>query len=241
MTSMRRWTYTAGWCLAATLVAAPASAQIVQSLHIGFGGFFPRGFDSRDRADTIVADLSAPEPLDFAIGQFKSGQVFGEWCVQVGRHVELSAGVGYYSDHVPSVYRNLVNTDGSEIQQSLGLRIVPVTGLVRFLPFGTSRTAQPYLGVGVSALRWRYSESGQFVDTSDNSVFTDRFIATGTSTAPVVLAGIRMPVGGDIYALTLEWRYQVGLGNTGGLGAGFLGDKIDLSGAHLNFGFLVRF
>ena len=241
MTSRRRWSGIVGLWLAAALVAAPASAQIVQSVHVGFGGFFPRGFDSRDPADTLVADLSAAEPLDFQISQFKAAQIFGEWCVQFGSHIEFGAGVGYYSDHVPSVYKNLVNSDGSEIRQDLRLRIVPVTGVVRFLPFGTASTVQPYLGVGVGALRFRYSESGQFVDTTDNSVFTDRFIATGTSTGPVVLGGLRMPVGGDIYALTMEWRYQFGVGNTGGLPAGFLGDKIDLGGGNFNLGFLVRF
>jgi hypothetical protein len=160
--------------------------------------------------------------------------------VQFGNHLEVSAGVGYYSRHVPSVYLNLVNVNGSEIAQTLALRIVPVTGIVRFLPWGTPRTAQPYVGVGVGALRWRYSESGQFV-ASDNSVYTDRFIAIGTAVGPVALMGIRLPAGGDIYALTMEWRYQFGVGSTGGLAKGFLGDKLDLGGGNLSFGFLVRF
>jgi len=53
--------------IVALLVAAPASAQIVQSVQIGGGMFFPRGFDSRNDADTLVADLtidpSVPEYL----------------------------------------------------------------------------------------------------------------------------------------------------------------------------------
>lgn len=240
MRPTNRWIPIAGAWLVATLMAVPASAQIVQSLHVGFGGFFPRGFDIRTPGDTLVADLSDAEPLAFQIGRFRSGQAFGEWNVQFGKHIELGGGVSYYSDHVPSVYANKINADGSEIEQSLGLRMVPVTGVVRFLPWGTPRTAQPYVGVGVSAIRWRYAESGQFLNP-DDSIYTDRFIATGTSVGPVALIGLRAPVGGDIYALTMEWRYQFAKGNTGGLAAGFLGDKIDLGGGSLNFGFLVRF
>jgi hypothetical protein len=237
---MRNVTIASVW-LAAMLVAAPVSAQIVQSVHVGFGGFVPRGFDARDLDDTLVANLSAAEPLDFQISRFKAATLFGEWNVQFGKHIELSAGIGYYSDSVPSVYKNLVNTNGSEIRQSLRLRIIPVTGIVRFLPFGDPSKVQPYVGVGVVGYRFRYSESGQFVDTSDNSVYTDRYIATGTPAGFVSVVGLRAPVGGDIYAITMEWRYQVGVGKTGGLAQGFLGEKIDLGGGNFNVGFLVRF
>ena len=208
MTLLRKAFWTVGFGLAAILLATPASAQIVQSIQGGFGAFFPRGYDSRDPADTVVADLNDAQPLDFSIGEFRSADVFGEWDLQFGHHVEVGAGVGYYSSHVPSVYRDLVNSDGSEIRQTLALRIVPLSAVVRFLPFGTARTAQPYVGAGVAALRWRYSESGQFVDPTDNSIFSDRFAATGTTAAPLALIGLRVPLGGDIYGFSLEWRYS---------------------------------
>ena len=51
-----------------------------------------------------------------------------------------------------------------------------------------------------------------------------------------------MPLGGDIYGADRRGPYQFGNGNTGGDDAGFLGDKIDLSGGTtLSFGFLIRF
>ena len=59
--------------------------------------------------------------------------------------------------------------------------------------------------------------------------------------APVVVGGIRVPMGGDVYSLSLEGRYQYGVGKTGGEDAGFVADKIDLSGGSFNVGFLVRF
>jgi hypothetical protein len=243
-------------------VAAPASAQIVQSISVNFGGFFPRGFDSRVDGDAIVADLTFIDPLAFpevencflgegfsnpsdCVKGFRSTYFSGEWQAAFGNRLELGIGVGYHGKTVFSVYRDLLNElpggERVEIPQDLRLRIVPATFLVRFLPFGQPGDVQPYAGVGVSALVWRYSEVGDFVDTDELTVFNDRFIATGTTVAPVVALGARFPLGGDIYALTTEYRYQWGSGNTGGEAAGFLGDKIDLSGGTFTFGFLIRY
>jgi hypothetical protein len=230
-----------GILLATLLIAAPAAAQVVHSVHFGGGVFLPRGFDTRVDGDTLVANLVNEEPLLYEISDFRGGQVFGEWNVTFGQRVEEGAGVGYYGRTVPSVYRSLVNEDGFEIEQDLRLRIVPLTGIVRFLPFGEPHQVQPYVGAGVAILNWRYSEAGEFVDTSDFSIFGARFTETGSDVGGIVLGGVRIPIDGDIYGLTLEYRYQFGSGNTGGLDAGFLGDKIDLSGGMFNIGFLIRF
>jgi hypothetical protein len=229
-----------GLALALTL-SAPASAQVVQSLQVGFGAFLPRGFDSRVAGDVLVENLTSIEPLRFEIGNFRSAQIFGEWNVAFGDHVEVGAGIGYYGRRVPSVYRSLVNANGREIEQDLRLRIVPVQGVVRFMPFGRLGEFQPYVGAGLGLLTWRYTESGEFVDTFTYDIFEARYVATGTDVGAVLLGGLRVPIRGDIYAMTLELRYQFGSGDTGGTGAGFLNDKIDLSGANLNFGFLIRF
>ncbi|MEO8071367.1 MAG: hypothetical protein ABI652_08185 [Acidobacteriota bacterium] len=225
-----------------TMCAWPASAQIVNSIQFGAGGLVPRGFDSRAQGDVLVADLTNDTPLLFFVNDFRSGQVFGEWNVGLGQHVEIGAGVGFFQRTVPSIYADLVNKkNGSEIDQRLRLRMVPITGLVRFLPFGRAGEVQPYVGAGIAAVSFRYSESGQFVDTSDFSVFDARFTASGVAPGAVLLGGVRLPLGGDIYGLSLEGRYQFATGNTGGADAGFLDDKIDLSGGSFNVGFLVRF
>jgi len=225
-------------------VARPASAQIVQSLHVSAGVFFPRGFDSRTEGDVLVEDLSTFEPLLFNINDFRAMSVMGEWNVSFGPHVEGGVGVAYWRRTVPSVYANVINSNGSEISQNLRIRQVPITGVVRFLPFGRTTSFQPYVGGGVGVINFKYSEIGDFVDTTDYSIFNNNstpFVATGTAVGPVILGGVRMPLGGDIYGLSVEWRYQFATGNTGGIPAGFLSDKIDLSGGTLNFGFLVRF
>lgn len=231
-------------CVCAALVfagVATASAQVVQSFQVHGGAFFPRGFDARPADDVLVENLSVAEPLLFDIKDFRGGTIAAEWGFGLGRYVELAAGVGYYRKTVPSVYRNLVDVSGREIEQDLRLRVVPISGVVRLLPLSDASSIQPYIGGGVSALNFRYSEVGEFVDLNDFSTFPARYIASGTTPGGLFLAGVRFPIGGDIYGLTTEYRYQWGTGDTGGADAGFLQDKIDLSGGNLTFGFLMRF
>jgi hypothetical protein len=189
----------------------------------------------------LVENLSVAEPLLYEINDFMGFTFNGEWGVAVGRRLEFAAGAGYYQRTVDSVYRNLVDISGREIEQELRLRIVPISGVVRFFPIGRASDIQPYIGGGVSALNYRYTETGEFVDLSDFSTFPARYIASGTAPGGLFLIGVRFPLGGDIHGLTTEYRYQWGSGDTGGADAGFLHDKIDLSGGNLTFGYLLRF
>jgi len=123
--------------LALTLVGpSPASAQIVQSAQIGFGVFFPRGFDTRVSGDTLVADLTDANPLFFQVSDFRGADIHGEWNVSFGQHVEAGVGIGYYQRSVPSVYRDLVNaacagrTPGMTISMPSARRTSPVTFVV---------------------------------------------------------------------------------------------------------------
>ncbi len=218
--------------------AATASAQVVHSIGFGAGIFSPRTLDARDIDDVLVENLNT---LSFDIKKFRGGQVFGEWAMTFSDRVELALAGGYYRRSVHSFYTDYVNSNGRDIEQDLRLQVVPMSAIVRFLPVGRAGKAQPYLGGGVSALRWRYSEIGEFVDFNNNfAVFRDRYIANGTTLAPVVLGGLRLPLGGDVYALNGELRYQFGSGDLGA-NSGFLTEKIDLSGLNFTVGFQIRF
>lgn len=239
----------AGALVLALVGAVPASAQVVHSVGFGAGLFMPRSCDSgqanrldcraaRGSDDVLVEDLNS---LAFDIKDFRGGQVFGEWNMTFDDRVELSFGAAFYRRTVPSVYRDFVDIDRTEIEQDLRLRVVPLSAVVRFLPFGRAGQVQPYVGGGVAALNWTYSETGEFVDFNDNNtIFEDRYVAKGTTVAPVLLGGVRMPINGDIYALNAELRYQFGKGNLGA-NKGFLAEKIDLSGLNFTLGFQIRF
>lgn len=238
----------AGALLVALVAATPASAQVVHSVGFGAGLFVPRAChndlatrldcrESRGSDDVLVENLKS---LAFDIKDFRGGQVFGEWNMTFDDRIELSLGGGFYRKTVPSVYADYVDQDLTEIEQDLRLQVVPLSAVVRFLPWGRAGNIQPYFGAGVAALRWQYSETGEFIDFNDNfAVFEDHYVAKGTSVAPVLLAGLRMPISGDIYAMNAEFRYQFGEGNLGN--NGFLTERIDLSGLNFTLGFQIRF
>jgi hypothetical protein len=230
--------------------AAPASAQMAHSFQGGAGIFFPRGLDSRSDGDVLARNLigeplpdypSLTDALAFDIGDFQSGHVFGEWNLSWGDRIEVGAGVGFYSDTVPTLYVDLVDPNELDIEQRIQLRIIPITGIVRFLPFGTAADIQPYVGAGLAALNYHYSERGEFVDPETLDIFSQDYSKNGVTLGTVILGGVRFPLGGDVFGLGVEGRYQFGTGDTGGADEGFVADKIDLSGGQLNFSFIVRF
>jgi hypothetical protein len=216
--------------------AATAQAQVTQSVNLGLGWFMVKGEDSRADGDVLIQDLQS---LAFEIKDFNGPLVMGEWLFAFGDRLEFGVGAGFYQRTVPSVYADFIDSDGSEIEQDLKLRIVPITATVKFLPIGRAGDFQPYLGGGVALLNWKYSEVGEFVDFSDDSIFTDRYVASGTTAAPIVFGGVRLPVQGDVFAFNGELRWQGGKGDTSG--TGLLGDEIDLGGFSFIGSFQIRF
>lgn len=214
-------------------VAVPAHAQ-GQAFNINLGYFAVRGEDTRVADDVLLANRSF---LLFDVKDFSNAAVGAEWLVAAGQHFEVSAGVGYFHRTVPTIYLDWVDADGTEVDQDLNLRIVPVTATVRFLPLGHRSAVQPYFGVGVGVLRWRYSEVGEFVDFSDATIFRARYVGEGTSMGPVVLGGIRGAA--DRFLVGAELRYQKAEGKLDA--ADFFGDRIDLGGVTVQGTFGIRF
>ncbi len=238
--------YSMGLAAAAGILAPSAAhAQIRQvstSDHtqaIGFtlGGFFPKGEDSRVSGDVLVRDL---DDLAFNISDFKGASLSGEWLFALGDFVEAGVGAGFYQRTVPSVYREFTHDSGNEIEQDLKLRIVPVTATVRVLLAGRGHAVEPYIGGGIGAFNWRYSETGEFVDTSDSSIFRSSYIAKGTAVGPVFLLGIRAPIA-DVWDIGGEAQWQRASGDTKPSESGLLGDKIDLGGWHGLLTMHIRF
>ena len=226
------------------LAPASASAQITRvssSDHrnaVGFtvGGFFPRGEDGRVEGDVIVADLN---DLLFEVNDFNGFTFSGEWLFRLSNYLEGGVGAGYYKRGVDSISRGFVNVNDTEIEQDLKFRIAPITASIRFLPVGHG-PVEPYVGVGVGIFNWRWSESGEFVDASDNSIFRATYKANGTSVGPVILAGIRAPIA-DVWDVGGEVQFQRATGDIDKAETGLLGDKIDLGGWHALFTMHIRF
>ncbi len=204
------------------LLGAPSYAQ--QSLVISVGAFVPKGEDTRVTNDVLLQDR---QYLFFQFKDFTGGTVGAEFLVDLGRFLEAGVGASYYARTVPSVYDQWVNEDGSEVAQDLRLRVIPFTATVRLLPFGRRRSVEPYLGGGVGVFLFRYSETGEFVDFTDESIFRGRYVGTGTAVGPIAVFGARFNWTRR-FGAGLEVRYQKAEGKLD-LNE-FYGDRIDLGG-----------
>jgi outer membrane protein W len=231
---MRRLTVVTALFVLAGLVA-PASSYAQQSLNFYIGGFVPTGEDGRDRQDVLWNNLDF---LAFDIKDFNGATVGADYLVGLNEFVDAGLGVGLYRRTVPSVYAYRVHRDQSEIEQDLRLRMVPFTATVRFLPLGRSAGIEPYIGAGVAIINWRYSESGEFVDFTDDSTFRDSFVGNGTAVGPTVLGGIRIPLGNWGFGGEIRWQDAKGDLPTD---LGFAGNKIDLGGWNYLATINVRF
>jgi hypothetical protein len=120
-----------------------------------------------------------------------------------------------------------VSSTGAEVDQELKLRLTPIDLSIRVLPLRQTSPLQPYFGVGLSVINWRYTESGQFIDFSNGgrAIFTDEFTADGTDTGPVFMGGLRFA--GRSFTAGGEIRYRQA---TGTVGNDFAGTRIDLGG-----------
>lgn len=210
------------------------SASAQQQISFSVGGFSPRSEDARATGDVLVNNLDF---LAFRISDF-GGPLFGaEYLTALGDNFDAGLGVGFYQRTVPTVYNDFVNANGTEIEQELKLRVVPFTATVRWLPMGHHNGVEPYIGAGVGVFNYRYSEAGQFLAT-DSSIFRGSFVGSGTATGPVILGGVRVPVGS--WGVGGELRYQSAAGKLPA-DQDFAGSKIDLGGLTYTFTINVRF
>lgn len=227
-----------GWrlalaCAVVVALAAPAAAQ--QTLNFSVGLFTPRGADARVGGDVLNANRTF---LLFDVDEFRGPSVGGEWLLPVGNYVEAGAGLSFTRRSVPSIYQDYVDDDGTEIDQDLTLRIVPVAFTVRLVPTGVDSPVQPYFGAGVGLFSWRYSESGEFIDFGAGDVIIqDTYVGSGNRVGAVALGGIRFA--GRSVSSGFEVRYHKAEADLEpGL---FAGSKIDLGGWVYNFTLGIRF
>jgi hypothetical protein len=224
MNSKRAWIAAMAMLISGAL-ADTASAQ--STLNLSVGAFVIRGEDARIDGDALVVNRDI---YRFDFGDFTTLSLNGEWLVPIGDYLEAGGGIGFTSRTVPTVYDRFERPDGSEIEQELKLRTIPMTATVRVLPFGRNRVVEPYVGGGIGFINWRYSETGDFIDFTlpGRPVFPASYTETGTSIGPVAVFGLRVPLGN--LAIGGEVRYQKAEGDLDE--RDFLAPKIDLGGFH---------
>jgi opacity protein-like surface antigen len=230
-------------CAAVTIAAAltllaPAAARADSLFGFHAGGFVVRGEDGRVDGDVLRENLSF---LSFEIDDFNGFTFSGEYLLGLGDFVEVGVGVGYYASEVDSVYTDFTEADGTEIEQSTKVRIIPVPVTVRVFPIGRTTPVQPYVGGGVNFYSWRYSEFGEFINFADPllPVFRDNFVDDGSAVGGTIVAGVRAPVSDRIF-VGGELRWQQGSADLDP-DLNFAGDRLDLGGFSYMGGVHVRF
>lgn len=239
-----------GWLAGAVLVlaaAVPAGAQ-------GNGYLFGepegrltlRGGYAFARASSDVFD-DAIRDLTIEKGDFSGPTFGGEIAFRIAPRFDLTLDVGYSSASKDSHYRDLVDLDDNEIEQTTSFKRAPVTLNVRgylaskgrsvgSLAFIPARVV-PWLGAGVGASWFQLKQSGSFVDPGTSAVYDDTFESSGWGPAVQGMGGLDLTLTPRI-AATADARYTW---SRASLDSGFEGyDKIDLSGVAVTLGVTFR-
>jgi opacity protein-like surface antigen len=226
--------------VAAAVLAVPASVS-AGNLTLRGGGFFPTT-DSNLFSDD--SDLYTRESGEAPPGIKKSdwiGVTGGvAYFSKVAPNIELGVSIDGYSRQMDTSYRSYTRPDGSEIQQTLRLRMIPIGLSIRIVPTSRRARVAPYLEVGGDAISYKYEEFGDFIDFFDDSlpVQSDSFVSNGFGFGFHVAAGLKVPITPD-FSIVGEGRYQHAKDNQ--MSDDFHNNSIDLSGWSATVGFNIRF
>lgn len=159
---------------------------------------------------------------------------------------DLVAGFDTSRRTTGSEYRHFIASNSTAITQDNSLKQTTLSAGLRWTPTGRGRTISrfafiprrlaPYVGGGVSAGHHSFTQTGQFVDYTDLSIFNDRFATSGWTLGPYVHGGADVQMWKRLY-LTMDGRYSW---MHGGLSSDFQGfDGIDLAGFRWSTGISV--
>jgi hypothetical protein len=199
------------------------------------GSFFPGGESELWTVNT--------ETFDFDVGDFNYLMGGVELDIELTNYLDVAIGFDGYSRRVDSAYRDFVRDDGDEISQSFKLKVLPITGGLRFLPAGKFRRLIPHVAVGAGLYYFDYQERGDFISTGSSQIFLGTFSDRG------LVPGLQAGAGA-------EYRFSEGIDPGEGwyffgqfrrhwvsadLADDFTGEKLDLGGSEFAFGLSLRF
>lgn len=215
----------------AALALSPSVPVEASSLAVRLAGLLPRG-ESRLWEENI-------DTFDIGLDDFVSGCGGVEFAYDLNEFFDLAVGVdGCTSGGVESRYRDFVREDGTEIEQTLRLTVVPLTFGVRFLPLGKFRSVIPYVAGGFGLYPYEYREEGEFIDFETFDIFGDVFRDRGLGTGFYGAGGMEFGLS-RTFLLFGELRRHFVRSEHEDDFEGF-GD-FDLDATQVNFGFAVRF
>lgn len=206
-----------------------------------FGGFALPGASSEIFALTY-------EQLTAERGDFASFDGGADLALRLTPRVALVFGIANTNVTHHSEFRDWVDQDDQPILQRTTFRRTPIGATLRFHlrergqrvgSYAWIPTAVvPWVGVGGGAMRYRFAQSGDFVDFETFDVFSDRFISRGWAPFAQASGGAGFNLT-PVVQLTTELRYVRGSGKLDGPFVGF--DRLDLSALSTAVGLTFRF
>ncbi len=183
------------------------------------------------------------EQLTLEKSSFNAPGFGGDVTFNLTPRLDVVAGFDIAKSTTPSEYRAFVDNRNLPIQQTTSLRQTNMFAAVKFavMPRGRSisrfawipSTIVPYVGAGGGITNYEFKQVGDFVDFSDNRVFTETFRSHGFAPTALVFGGADIQVYKRMF-MSLEARYVWARGK---LGADFIDfDPMDLGGVRFGAG-----
>lgn len=177
------------------------------------------------------------------------GPAFGvDVAVSVSPRIDALVTFEYSQSTVASEYRDFVDNDRLPITQETRLRGANISGNLKFAltergrELGrlawVPRTLVPYVGAGAGAYWFDLNQTGDFVDFSDLSVFSDVFTSDGWTPSAQVFGGADIKLHRRVF-LSVDVRYLWAAGDLGPEWIDF--EPIDLAGMRIGAGIHVQF
>jgi hypothetical protein len=148
----------------------------------------------------------------------------------------------------PSDFRDFVDNNRQEIQQTTAFSRVPLTASLKAYLADPGRSVghfawipsryAPYVGAGGGAMWYRFEQHGDFIDFTTSKVFPDTFISDGWTPTLQAFVGTDVSLN-PRFAVTAEGRYQWARSRLSSDFAQF--QPIDLSGFAVTAGFSIRY
>lgn len=244
-----------GMAVIAALCASAMAVPISSAAQSGDGFLFgtPRGSISLRGGftqPTASSDVWAFSKENLTLGRsdFAGTSLSAEVSYTLTNRVALEVSAGVSGRTVGSTFRDWVDNNDMEIEQSSVLRRAPVMVGLRYYLVPPGRTLgrlawvptrlAPYVTAGVGSVWYKFKQTGDFVDYQTLDVFHTTLESSSWAPSGYGAAGVD-------YALTAwmglvsEARYDYARARMGDDFAGF--DRIDLSGFSATLGLAFRF
>lgn len=207
---------------------------------------FKIGHVAQSTSSDIYSDLTTNltlEKTDFAATSYAGSASF-----RATTRTDFVFGIGYVRSQAASESRDYVGTDDLPITQSTSLVRIPVTAGLRYFPTSRGHAVgqyafipaafTPFVGGGIGLMNYKLTQEGDFVDSSDLSIFTDELESSGRSVMAYGEAGAAYWFNQRV-GITADARYNWSRAPMRKDFQQF--DNIDLRGVQATAGLAVRF